>query len=838
MPLPHEHSARLKDPSRYVRFRRENDAFGSGIDAIWGITKDGRAELQAIRFDAEKFTADEAKAWLKKHGHTPIRFEEAAGRRRQAAGEKELDPAVCSPPPVVSPEFLLIEAADGNDASGGFKVIGVAYSGGKMSLPGWRHPVVVDLAGMEIPESVPLLTNHENRTGSRVGVIRARVEDGALVVEGEILSSSGQAQGIVEQARAGADWQMSMGAEVKEAELVRSKRTVNGIEHSGPFYHVKRSMLREVSVVAVGADASTRMKLAAQFTLYGGLDMDFERWLKEHGIEVEALDEERKAKLKAAFDAGEEPPELRDEGRGAGGEKTQPDTKDAPGNPNPQTSHLNPARAVEAGAKQDKPAAGTIGTAPPSAPQTVPAVKAVAVNTAVTPPGAGAREEAEKAVRNERERVAAIQELCAGEFPRLERDAVRLGWSMDETSQKVLKAMRESRPQADIGVAVHAHDGAAYDRRTMEAALCLRAGISGDALAKDYGEQVVESARRSQDLSLHQLFMECARLEGVPVSRAFSNDTIRAGFSTVSLPGILNNVANKKLLKSFQAQPVVATRICSAGELNDFKESERYRLTDVGDLEPVAPDGELKHGGLREEKATNQLGTFGKIFALTRQMIYNDDLGAFLKVPEGMGARAARKIDQLFFKRLLANPVQGDGKALFHADHRNFRDGVETALSADSLAQAVQMFLDQTDADGQPINVNPKFLMVPTTLKMTAREILNSTFFFATGGTDRRRIPTYNALADEDLEVVSSPYLSNANYTGASQKAWFLFADPAVVDTFEIGYLKGRRTPTVEQGETDFDTLGIKFRVYFDLGVREQDYRGMVKFVGENNNGE
>ena len=63
--------------------------------------------------------------------------------------------------------------------------------------------------------------------------------------------------------------------------------------------------------------------------------------------------------------------------------------------------------------------------------------------------------------------------------------------------------------------------------------------------------------------------------------------------------------------------------------------------------------------------------------------------------------------------------------------------------------------------------------------------------------------------------------------------AWYLFADPAVVDTFEIGYLKGRRTPTVERGETDFDTLGVKFRVYFDLGVREQDYRGMCKFKGE-----
>ena len=53
------------------------------------------------------------------------------------------------------------------------------------------------------------------------------------------------------------------------------------------------------------------------------------------------------------------------------------------------------------------------------------------------------------------------------------------------------------------------------------------------------------------------------------------------------------------------------------------------------------------------------------------------------------------------------------------------------------------------------------------------------------------------------------------------------------MDTFEIGYLKGRRTPTVEKGDMDFDTLGVRFRVYFDLGVREQDYRGMVKFKGE-----
>ena len=220
MPYPSEHSARLKDPSRYERFRRENDKFGPGIHAVWGITADGKAELQAIRFDVAKFSVAEAKAWLKEHGHKPILFEPASekaeGSAESLAGQGE--------------EFLVVEAASGEGPTGRIRVMGVAYSGGKMRLPGWRHPVVVDLAGLEVPDAVPLLTNHENRTGARVGMVKARVDGQVLVVEGEILSSSGQARGIVEQARAGAEWQLSIGAEVLEWDLVRSRRVVNGLE--------------------------------------------------------------------------------------------------------------------------------------------------------------------------------------------------------------------------------------------------------------------------------------------------------------------------------------------------------------------------------------------------------------------------------------------------------------------------------------------------------------------------------------------------------------------------------------------------------------------------------
>ena len=164
-------------------------------------------------------------------------------------------------------EYMMIEAS----GSAKPKVTGLAYGGGKINLPGWQYPVVVDLSGMEIPDTVPLLTNHENRTGARVGMISAKINDSTLEISGEIISDSPEAKDIVAQANSGADWQLSIGADVKKYDLVKSgSREVNGKMQDAPFYHIQESVLREVSVVAVGADAATRMKVTANFTLNKG----------------------------------------------------------------------------------------------------------------------------------------------------------------------------------------------------------------------------------------------------------------------------------------------------------------------------------------------------------------------------------------------------------------------------------------------------------------------------------------------------------------------------------------------------------------------------------------
>ena len=672
-------------------------------------------------------------------------------------------------------EFTLIEAAGGARP----KIVGTAYSGGKMSLPGWKNPVVVDLSGMELPESVPLLANHENRTSSRIGMVSASVKNNVLEISGEIISDSSEAADIVAQSKAGADWQLSIGADVKECELVRGKREVNGQVFDGPFYHVRKSSLREVSVVAVGADAHTSMKVTAKFDLTNPNP-------EEEG-DKDNMNENKDVEAKADVK-----PEVKPEGK----PEAKPEIK----------AEAKPE--IQAAQPEVKPEPAPVDVA------------------------AAARDAAAAAVKAERERVAAIRAICDGEFPEIEKDAISSGWTPEVVTKKVLETIRAERPAANVHISVKTEPEGDSLRKTIEAAMCLRCGISADDLEKSYDGKTIEAGMREMDMPLKQLLVECMKLDGIPYGRGFDNETIRAAFSSVSLPGILSNVANKKLLKSFESQPVIATKLCSTGDLNDFKENDRFRLTDVGDLLPVGADGEIKDGGVTEEAAKNQLDTYGKKFVLTRKMIINDDLGAFMKVPVAMGNRAARLIDQLFFSRLLKNPVQLDGKALFSTAHKNLLTGASSALSFDGLKKAIQLFLDQVDADGQPISVEPKFLLVPTALKHLAIELTRGATLITAGGADNVVRPALNILADENLQVVSSPYLANSAYEGASSTAWYLFGDPHQVDTWEIGYLKGKRTPTVERGETDFNTLGLWFRVYFDLGVREQEHRGMVKSAG------
>jgi hypothetical protein len=140
------------------------------------------------------------------------------------------------------------------------------------------------------------------------------------------------------------------------------------------------------------------------------------------------------------------------------------------------------------------------------------------------------------------------------------------------------------------------------------------------------------------------------------------------------------------------------------------------------------------------------------------------------------------------------------------------------------------MFEEQTDAGGKPILIRPRFLLVPTTLKVTAQQLMTETRVNETTTTDKPK-PASNPHVGK-WEPVATPYLNAQGISGSSATGWYLLADPNDVAAIEIAYLRGMRTPTIESGETDFDNLGMKWRGYFDFGVNVQDYRAAVRSKG------
>ena len=160
-------------------------------------------------------------------------------------------------------EFL--QAADGEAAAGPKRFRIVAYTGAPIRQ-GWsREPVIIDMAGMTLPQTVPIVVGHDYAIGSILGQGTPSVQGGQLIVEGEILADNDNARQVLALAAAGYQWQASVGADVgRHLRFGEDQATsVNGQTVTGPVRIVRASTLRETSFVTLGADRSTAVSIAA-----------------------------------------------------------------------------------------------------------------------------------------------------------------------------------------------------------------------------------------------------------------------------------------------------------------------------------------------------------------------------------------------------------------------------------------------------------------------------------------------------------------------------------------------------------------------------------------------
>lgn len=446
---------------------------------------------------------------------------------------------------------------------------------------------------------------------------------------------------------------------------------------------------------------------------------------------------------------------------------------------------------------------------------------------------ASAVAEIRASVAKETDRIAKIRELC-GDANDVAAEAIKAGWSPEQAEAKALKVqletLRASRPDVS-GVAINTGgwQPSKNDPEVIQAALASHGKLPG--LEKHFKSETLEAAHKAYKgrIGLQEVLLEAAYAGGYRgrpfISDANLKDVLRAGFSTNDIDGILSNTANKFLMNGFTHVENVWAPIASKRSVKDFKTVTSYRMTGAHQFTQVGPTGELKHSKLGEQSFTNSAKTYGVMHALPRTDIINDDLGALSSVPRMIGRGAALKLNDVFWTEFM------DNSSFFASGNSNYISGSTTNLSSSSLQSVLQKFRDQTDPDSKPLAIQPKYLLVPTALEVTAMELMQSTTVNTGGSSSSDKVPNKNVWAGK-YEVIVSTYLSNSSYTGYSSTAFYLLADPMDESCVEVAFLNGQEQPTIESSEADFNTLGIQMRGYFDFGVAKQSYRGGVKSKG------
>lgn len=292
----------------------------------------------------------------------------------------------------------------------------------------------------------------------------------------------------------------------------------------------------------------------------------------------------------------------------------------------------------------------------------------------------------------------------------------------------------------------------------------------------------------------------------------------RAGgmMGTSDFPYLLANVANKTLRAAYESTPQTFRRFARQSTAMDFKQISRVQLSGAPSFEKVNEAGEFKRGSMSEGREVYQLATYGKIVAVTRQGLINDDLDAFTRLPALFGAAAADFESDTVIAVITANAAMADGHPLFDAAHGNV--GTSGDISVTTLSEARALMRKQKGLEGRHINLAPKFLLVPSEQETLAEQYCSQAY-------QSTKASDINTFANK-LEPLVEPRLD-----ATSDDAFYLLADPARIDTIEYAYLAGSEGVQMAS-RVGFDVDGVELKASLDFAAKALDHRGMVQMPG------
>ena len=340
-----------------------------------------------------------------------------------------------------------------------------------------------------------------------------------------------------------------------------------------------------------------------------------------------------------------------------------------------------------------------------------------------------------------------------------------------------------------------------------------------DSLLIRSGNAPEKSAVGASDLagfSMRELAREALRISGRSTG-GDAREMVGRALTTSDFPLILANIANKSLFAGYAAAAETWQQWCGVGSVSDFKTNTIVRAGETADLDQIREDDEYKYGSRTEAQEQFNIATYGKLFAISRQTIINDDLSALTDIPASHGEAAGRKIGDLAYAVLTANAAMGDGTALFHANHGNL--GTNGVIGSTTFAEAFKLMLLQKDIGGKRrLNIKPQFLIIPPSLSFAAETFIKTQLI----GT--QATPNQPNIYAGTVQIVSEARLYDDSAT-----SWYLAGDKG--KTVNLFFLNGSQAPFMETKQ-GWDVDGVEYKVRIDAGAKAVDWKSLLKNAG------
>jgi HK97 family phage prohead protease len=352
---------------------------------------------------------------------------------------------------------------------------------------------------------------------------------------------------------------------------------------------------------------------------------------------------------------------------------------------------------------------------------------------------------------------------------------------------------------------VTGHDSSDPEWRVRTIGEAIHCRMSGTAPS--------EAARPYAELTLLEIAKDCLRARGLSTTGNPAQVMERSLISTSDLPALMADAVNRTLRQAYAAAPSGLKRISRQRTARDFRMLHRIQVSAAATLLPVNESGEFHSSPLTDQEETYRLGTYGRIVGLTRAAFVNDDLGALNDLTRRMGVAAANFEAQFLTNVLQANPPMNDTHPVFDPAHFNLA-ATGAVISQQTLSDARLAMRLQKGLAGEPIEVTPKYLVVPPALETLAERQL----------TQIQAVALENVNTFSFLSLVVEPRLT-------SQIAWYLAADTAAIEGIEYAYLEGEAGPQTFS-EIGFARDGMSFKIREDFGAAIVEYRGLYKNPG------